>query len=185
MAMIDIKCTESISQIPKSQYTVYQNDKLYLGCNSQICLFFELPLFIFLNQIKSARLILFKIPLQEPICLDTRNNRYTVYPFLDFFSVYGHCYETPQVVDNLSIEYKDQIEKSYTEVDITEIVKAWIDQSLENKGILLRADPLAAYLAYASNRYKIRGMHPILRITLDGVNFPMHVAPCAVDIGTP
>ncbi len=180
MAIIDIKCTESISQIENSQYTVYQNDKLYLGCHSQICLFFELPLFVFMNQVKTAKLILFKVPLQETICLGTKNNRCTAYPLLDFFSVYGYCYEALQVDHSLSIEYQDQIEKSYTEVDITKIVNAWADQTLENKGLLLSANSLWTYLAYASNRYKFEGMHPMLRITFDGINCPLNVAPCIV-----
>jgi hypothetical protein len=183
MSYIDVPCQESVSLIKGSKCPLYIQDKLYLGYNFETYLFFGLPPAAFFGRVKQARLILFKIP---PGVIEAssipKSNRYVLWPLLDFFSLYSNWYRPPETDGSLRLDYEDRADMSYTEIDITEIAKAWIRQNPENKGLLLAGVPNARSLTYASDQYKTPGMRPMLRLTYEGVSQPTSVAPCTVEI---
>ncbi len=163
--------------------SAYQSDKLRLGDRFQTYLFFELPPPVFFSPLKTARLILFKIPLyaaKSPLM--PQGDRYSVCPLLDFFSVYSDWYAPVRIDDSLCMDYEDQVWSSSTQIDITEIAAAWIGERLENKGLLLTGYPNARPVAYASDRYETAGMRPMLRLTYAGTTRPLSAAPCTVGI---
>jgi hypothetical protein len=75
---------------------------------------------------------------------------------------------------------------SYTEVDITKIVKDWADNKIENKGLMLTGNDNSQYVSYASDRYEIMGMRPMIRMIYEGkeICLPLSVAPCEVKVNS-
>jgi hypothetical protein len=183
MGYMDLTCRKSISLMKGIKYSEYISDKLYLGYKYEIYLFFEIPPVAFCSRIKKARLILFKIPLNVIKSSSVpRSNQYSIYPLLDYFSIYSLCYAHPRADDGLRVDYKDRACISYTEIDITTIAEAWLEERLENKGLLLNSAPNARRLAYASDTYKTIGMRPTLRLTFEGITWPLSAAPCTVEV---
>ncbi|WP_304341228.1 hypothetical protein [Metaclostridioides mangenotii] len=167
MSLIDLKCQESICFSKDCNYINKENENLLLGhsdyCDYLIYLYFDLLPCSFLKDIKQAKLILFKLPpkLRNQIYYRNQCAYYSVYPLMDFFSIYSRCLdiEYSQVVN-----FEDKHCCSYSEVDITSIVKTWIDEAVENKGLLLTGNIDTRIITYASDRYRIKGMQPRLRL---------------------
>jgi hypothetical protein len=183
MGYIDLNCWESVSLLNGSACGANTGDKLHVGCNFETYLFFELPSAAFCSRLITARLILFKIPMNSdevhttPWC-----NQYRVYPLLDFLNIYGNCYTPPRTDDNLRVDYQDQPCTGYADIDITEIVRAWLNKNPENKGLLLNGAPNAHLLSYASNKFETAGMRPMLRLTYEYFDEPLCAAPCTVKV---
>ena len=174
---------EAVSLISGAKCSAWKNDPLRIGCNFTTYLFFELPPAVFLNPVKRARLILFKMPMNViEIPSAFWSNQYSVYPLLDFFSVYSGWYIPPRFDDSLRVDYEDQACISYTEIDITAIVAAWSQERMENKGLFLTGAPNGRQLMYASDQYETAGMRPRLRLTYEEISRPLSAAPCTVEI---
>ncbi len=183
MAYMDLPCCKSICLPNDIEYNTSKNEILYIGCSFETYLFFKLPPAAFLNPLKSARLILFKVPLNTAENFSIpKSNYYSIYPLLDFFSIYTNWYRPPEIDAGLGLDFKDIPCISYTEIDITTIVKAWLNEKPENKGLLLTSAPNARLMAFASNQYNRAGMRPILRLTYMGISQPLGMAPCTVRV---
>lgn len=180
---MDLPCSKSSNLVRGVKGLSCISKKLYVGCNYEICLFFGLPPTHLLQTIRSAKLVLFKVPSgMLRFSSTTPSNRYSVCPLLDFFSIYSNCHARPQTDDCLTVEYEDNNFIGCTEIDITEIVEAWIRGAPENKGLLLTAAPDAWQLAFASDQYEVGGMRPMLRLMYEGAPNPLSVAPCVVTV---
>lgn len=181
MGLLDVACSESVSVMERTRCSVYDGDILYIGYPFQTYLFFELPTSVFVTPLVSARLILFQIPMQ---CAgySTQSIQYQVAPLLDFFTIYQGYYAPPRVDERLQVEYQSQPGVGTSEIDVTEIVTGWINNTPENKGLLFTGEPYSGYLTYASQRYGIAGMRPRLRLVYDGFSWPLRIAPCTVDL---
>ncbi len=190
MSLVDLMCQESIYITEECYYNDKDNERLLLGkdyCKSYLVyLFFEIPSCYYGNSLTEARLILFKLlqTNQNNTKLKKQHMRYRVGPLLDFFSIYT-CNYSPVCIDNNQVvTFKDECCCSYTEIDITQMVKMWIEGKTENKGLLLSGNRNASLIIYASNRYKIEGMQPRLRLVYDEPSFckPLSFVPCTVTV---
>lgn len=183
MNSIDLPCLESVSLINGMRCCPQKQDNLQVGYNLITYLYFELPPAVFFTPVKEARLILFKIPvngMENPSA--SWHSLYAAYPLLDFFSVYSSWYMPPGVQEDLRTDYEDQPYRSYTEIDMTAIAAAWIEEKLENKGLLLMGAPYARQLVYASGEHEIPGMRPRIRLTFEGPAKPLSAEHCIVEI---
>lgn len=162
--------------------TEYIDGKLRVGFNFNTYLYFEIPPLAFMGQIERASLILFKIPIntgQEPAHL--QRGGYCICPLMDFFSAYSNWFLPPRSDESLCCQYEDHLRMSYTQIDVTQIVRAWIRNDPENKGLFLTASPDVRPIVYASDRYVLPGMRPFLRLTYSGFAPPLSVAECTVE----
>lgn len=177
MSCVDITCEESFSMVSGKHYPACVDDKLRVLRGFTTYLNFAFPLAAFMGCVENARLILYKIPMNGRQAHPAmQNNRYSVCPLLDFFSIYGNWYRPTAVDHRLCVLFEDQICVSYTEVDVTEIVRSWALNMPENKGLLLNAAPNARPVLYASNRYRVAGMRPFLRLSYSGITPPLSAA---------
>lgn len=171
MSLIDIKCQEAICITKDYQYINMEKKRLFLGHNCYhdylIYLYFDLYSYYCYGDLKEAKLILFKIPSKSSenrSCYKGKQNKYSLYPLLDFFNIYGYKFEEPNIDPNLRVNFDDEKLCGYTEIDITNIVKMWIKGDVENKGVLLIGDKYSRIITYACHRYFILGMRPMLRL---------------------
>lgn len=191
MNIIDIKCQDSVNSSLNCCHLELPKDPLRLGSHNQIYLFFNLPVFINSRQIDEARLILYKSPpFGEGDCnAESEENKYYLFPLTDYFSIYSCMFSMPAIDRGRRVVFNNDNCKSYTEIDVTDIVKAWLDLSLENKGLLLAGSKNAQCVFYESNRCDITGMHPTLRLICSGIGpFPtpaLNCADCNVTINRP
>lgn len=171
MSLIDIKCQESICITKDYQYINMEKKRLFLGHNSYhdylIYLYFDLYSYCCYGDLKEAKLILFKIPtksLENRSYYKDKPNKYSVYPLLNFFNIYGDSFEELNIDSNLRVNFEYEKLCSYTEIDITIIAKKWIKGEVENKGFILIGDEYSRIITYASQRYGVLGMRPLLRL---------------------
>ncbi len=188
MSLLDLECQKSVSSSKDCLYIDGNKEYLRLGCDYQIYLSFSFPPYSCLKYLKQAKLILFKIPAQFfGVQTTDKCDHYSIYPLLDFFSPYS-CIFTPPAIDFSRKEtFEDNECSSYTEADITPIVKAWINEEVENKGILLTGNLETRLITYASDRYIIKGLHPFLRLNYVETDLcqPYSTTPCTIEINTP
>ncbi|MFA9464301.1 MAG: DNRLRE domain-containing protein [Velocimicrobium sp.] len=185
MSVLDIKCDNAVSSTKNCCCMEKNKGYLRLGCEYQIYVSFNLPSYSYLESLKEARLILFKIPMQgRDNLVDKECNDYSVYPLLDFFSNYSCMYLPPQLDFSRKKSFVDKECVNHTEVDITDIVKAWIHEEIENKGLLLTGKDDTRGITYASDRYSINGMRPMLRLIYEDVSIchPLTMIPCTIEI---
>lgn len=173
MSLMDLECKESIYMAQGGCYNAKDKKHLLLGevCRNQyfIYLFFPLPSCMCIRHLKQARLILFKMP-QEDRAYSGANEvggQYYVGPLVDFFSIYSDQYGGLVIEDSQVVIFKDTYCCSYTDIDITSIVKSWLEEKIENKGLLLYGSRDASLLTYASSRYSIEGMRPRIRLVYE------------------
>jgi hypothetical protein len=187
MSLIDLKCQESICFSEDCNYINTENENLLLGrsdyCDYLIYLYFDLIPCLFSKEIKQAKLILFKLPpkLRNRIYYRNQNVKYSIYPLMDFFSIYNCC---PNIEYNQIVNFEDRQCFSYSEIDITPIIKSWIDEEIENKGLLLMGNKYARIITYASDRYRIIGMQPRLRLIYEEKDIcpPLKMTTCNVEV---
>lgn len=183
MAYMDLHCSTSFNLKDRADICSCSRDILYLGCGYGIYLTFELPPLVFLNTIKDAKLRLFKIPSKlTGFSFRPKSSIYSICPTLEYYNFYNNWYEQPEIDSELIVDYVDQACMGYTEIDITVIVRAWIESNPENKGLLLTGARNGPFLAYASEVHEIVGMRPTLRLTYENFNRPLSVAPCIVKV---
>jgi hypothetical protein len=185
MSIMDLKCQESVSSF--RNYCNYYKDKnyLYLGGDYNTYLSFPLPPYSFIKHLKQAKPILYKIYAQY-ITAQTKYDsaQYDVYPLLDFFNYYICRFAPPAVDDNRVETFTDHGCCGYSEVDITRIVKSWIHEEIENKGLVLKGHNNAKFITYASDCYDIQGMRPILRLVYEENSIcpVLSTAACTVEV---
>lgn len=184
MSILDLQCQETANTSLTCQFCNINKDYLLLGNGFQIYLFFELPPYPYIKNLKQATLILFKTGTNCPSMETTDFVHYNAFPLLDYFSAYI-CKFTPPAKDyTKKITFTDRSRQAYTEIEMTGIVKSWIDEELENKGLLLTGKKETPLLTYASELYDIKGMRPMLRLIYKDYVIcpPLSVAPCIVDV---
>lgn len=182
-----MNCEKSFSASPSCIFSCNDKNLLFLGNTYQVYLYFGMPSCTGPANLTQAKLVLFKIPIGDPRNqTGCHHNQYCAYPLLDFFSVYNCMYAPPKTDESLRGVFHDHPCSSYSEIDITDIARAWKNDSLENKGILLTGDECTRCIAYASDRYEIPGMRPMLRLTYDTTELcrPLSVSPCIVEVNT-
>jgi hypothetical protein len=183
VSYVDLTCRESVSLLNGNFFYKNRSDHLHLGCGFITYLFFELPLPSFIGRLEKAELVLYKIPADtNELPYSPECDRYFIYLLLDYFNIFGNCYEPPRIDECLGVEFIDHARIGYDDVDITKIVEAWLGSGPENKGLLLTGTPDARRLVYASDRFEAPGMRPMLRLTYEGVTRPLNVAPCTVEV---
>lgn len=183
MKYIDLACRESVSLTNDMRCGESDSQTLRIGCNWSVFLYFEIPSEAFFFHIKEARLVLFKLPVRcaQTPCIQ-QGTWYYACPLLEYFSIYGSRYAPPGIDDSLCLYYTDCADAAYTEIDVTEIARAWLKGEPENKGVLLSGVTGAPQLVYASERHGVEGMRPFLRLSYEGVVQPLSTAPCTVKV---
>lgn len=187
MPIIDLKCRYSFA-FSALGCQGCQQEAHFLGHDGRICLFFDLPADPGACILQKAVLVLFKLPyISGTECAGHSVSQYVLYPLLDFFSVFGSMFSPPAVDLGRRVCFQDISSRSYTEIDITQIVKDWSDGKLENRGILLAGSPDSPCLYFASNRYQIFWMRPIIRMTYRKIETSqaLRSVPCEVKIKSP
>ena len=182
MKVIDIKCQDSINSSLNCCHLEGPKDPLHPGRYNQIYLFFNLPAFLEPRQIDCAKLILYKAPPfgRRDENAQCEENRYYLFPLLDYFSVYSCKFCKPAIDTCRRVVFYNDYCKSYTEIDITSIVKDWLDFNIENKGLLLVGSGHSECVFYESNRSDFVGMRPTLRLFCSGISpFPTPTLACA------
>lgn len=176
MSLIDLECRESIYIAQEGYYNAKDRKHLLLGevCRNQylIYLFFALPSYTCIRYLKQARLILFKIPQEDRDYRAAYGSigQYYIGPLMDFFSIYNSQYGGLAIEESQVITFKEVHCCSYTEIDITTIVRSWLEGKIENRGLMLYSDKEASLLKYASSRYSVEGMRPRIRLFYDDFN---------------
>lgn len=186
MSIIDIRCYESTSSTNDCCCLNKNKESVFIGNDFVTYLYFNLPISAYSNHLKQARLILFKLPEH---CIDNQtayqNTQYSIYPLLEFFNIYSCMFSAPEIDCKQRIIYEENdCCCSYIEIDITSIVNEWIGNRIENKGLRLEGNKNTRLITYASDKYPIEGMRPLLRLIYDGYETcqPLSSAECTVEV---
>lgn len=176
MSILDVYCRNSI---------VFTNND-YCEGEVNICvgkldgycywstLFFELsqiPNNIYLNE---ATIILFKIPISVGQCCyyGEKGNKYEMAPLINYASPYTYRYHELHTEELLKQTFEVTPQSAYTEIDITNIVKSWLNEELENKGLLLTGDKSSKLIVYGSELDSNLALRPFLRIKYEKGHLP-------------
>lgn len=184
MSAIDIEARDSFSYPSDCRCPGIQMESVYMGHQKSIYLFFALPTFLSALLLR-ARLILFKIPtFSDPGSPADQATRYTMYPLLEPFSFFNGLYSAPAIDCGRCVSFPNLPCLSYTQLDVTQIVRSWIGGEPENHGLLLTGSLDSPYVFYASNRYPIAGMRPTLRLIFADKPQPcgLRTVPCEVAV---
>ena len=188
MSLIDVKCEESFYLTNDCCYIKNEPHNLLLGhdCTNDysIYLHFNLPPYYYLQNLKQARLLLFKLAFSN---CQNQDAKYNICPLLDFLGFY-YCTDSIPAIDNSrKVTFQDSDCSVYTEIDITSIVKSWIKEDIENKGLLISGNDCSHIIDYASSQYAIKGFRPMLRLIYDDNIYcePLSTTPCDIDIDSP
>lgn len=198
MSIMDLTCKDSISYSKRCNKDI-DGDSLYLGsyyrCNYLICLYFALPRYSFLQKLKKASLILYKMPEDHDERRRYRRynkneqyknykDQYIVCPLEDYFSAYSSDFSIPDPDFDRKQEFRDIIHSCFTEIDITDIVKDWINEEIENRGLILLGKKDSHLITYASKKCSISRMCPTLRLIYEekGFGHGYITIPCEVGV---
>ncbi len=199
MSILDLMCKDSVSFSNNRCNTKINNTILHLGGHHKYlsCLYFDFPPYSCLKNLKSAKLILFKHPMSQYKTFDSKcdyrgkcdchvgcNRHYIVSPLLEFFSAYSCLYSVPKADFSKKMKFDDDVSLCYTEIDITEIVKEWIDDNMENKGLMLIGNDSNKLISYASEKNDIPRMCPIIRLIYkeNTCCWGLSSTPCVVEV---
>ena len=198
MSLMDLTCKDSISYSKRCNKDI-DGDILYLGnyyrCNYLICLYFALPRYSVLQKLKKASLVLYKLPEDHNDCRRYKRynkheqckkykDKYIVCPLEDYFSAYSRDFSIPDPDFDRKKEFRDTIHSCFTEIDITDIVKDWINEEIENRGLILLGRKDSHLIIYASKKCSISRMCPTLRLIYEekGLGHRYITIPCEVDV---
>ncbi|WMI81965.1 DNRLRE domain-containing protein [Anaerotignum sp. MB30-C6] len=191
MSVIDLQCFESMC-VSKNSQNIYTNRKIlslgqYYGDQYIIYLYFHLLPQYYIEHLEQAKLILYKIP--SVYGRGTTNiprqqtEQYKILPLLDYFSCYSNMYTPPQLDVSRECVFQSDESRAYEEIDITDLVNDWSNQDLENKGMMIQGNNDSAFLQYASDKYDVLGMRPVIRMTYQSsVCPPMSMNQCSVQV---
>lgn len=164
MSILDLSCRESVCTRKEGCNVFGCMETLQLGLEYQIYLSFDLPPDYYIKYLEQAKLVLFKIPTKCMTSEETEEESYEIYPLLDYFSTYPCFYDPPAVDEERKVQLIDSEHCSYSEADITSLVKAWLNHEIENKGLMLTGSEAERVITYASDCYERKGMRPMLRL---------------------
>jgi hypothetical protein len=185
MSTIDSQCGYSFSFPPHSALPVKNAGIISVGGGYQAFIYLEIPPCIGLNSLKQARLILFKVPGGEIRCFpEEMCGWYAAYPLLDFYSEYGRLYAPPRIDQGLGASFSIAPNRCDAEIDVTRIASAWLNGSLENKGLMLTGAADARRADFGSFRNESAGLRPMLRLVCDEVTIcqPFAARCCTVHV---
>lgn len=189
MSILDIVCKNSISY-SKDCCKTENCCLLYLGGSQNFisCLYFDLPTNINIEDIKNVKLILFKYTFIEnsqiKYCRNKHEFLYCVAPLLDFFSPFSCQYSLPKADYKNKSFFTNNKKLSYIEIDITEIVKSWMTNKIENRGLLLVTNNNYDVLSFVSEKTCMPKTQPFIRLILKNKinNSKLKSIPCKVNI---
>ncbi|KPU42425.1 hypothetical protein OXPF_42100 [Oxobacter pfennigii] len=192
MSVIDLRPQSAFNYSTDSFYREKPKQSLLLGYEKIIYLFFNWPLWLCKCVLLKAKLILFKLPydtcnMGKVTSKKNTKAHYTLYPLLEVFNVCG-CMHTPPAVDlSRCVTFENSYRRSYTEIDVTQIVQDWSNDTLENNGFLLMGKDNSPYIFYASSQHRISEMRPMLRLTCKYAErfCTLQTVPCDVKISKP
>lgn len=169
MGSIDIKCEKNIVFSHKSREGVAQCN-IKVGTEKSLkywsYLYFDVSGIPSSKELIEASLVLFKVPTKINIEDDDKNNKliYSIMPTIDYVSKYSYFYNNTIKVENrLLIDFVVEKDLGYVEIDITEIVKKWTRNELENKGLLLMGRNKSCYMEMGGCQYNSIG-YPFLKV---------------------
>jgi len=199
MNVLDLTCKNSVSF---SQNRKKSSQTLYVGGVEDFisCLYFEIPPHIYGKVIESARLILYKYPVSafeqynskygaaykcSAPCDDSHDDccpaNLIVCPLLEFFSKYSPCYSIPRTDAGKTVICPIEERLCYTEIDISQIAKQWIQNTLDNRGLLLKGCCTDRIVSYASEKEPDGGLRPTMRLTYRDPG-QLSCVPCIVSV---
>lgn len=164
MRFMDIRCQQSITF---SKYAMQPEEQL-IQIGKKVhdvywsYLYFDLN-FEKVQSIHHAQMILYKVPENKVQRHKKINKKIAIIPTKDYMSVYSYEYGNPRFVTALTTTCTINEALAYTVIDITEIVKAWFEMQIENRGILLTSKIPNMYVQYAP-AHKTKAASPFLRI---------------------
>lgn len=172
MNYIDIACTKSITF---SKYCMGENNQLLQigewGTNVYWSyLYFDLNVAHIhpIDENDEVQLILYKIPHYKTACQEEHEDeavkKLVIMPTTVYMSPYTYYYDTPHLMPSLMKECEVNRRSAYTVIDITKIVKAWLEGEIENKGIVIFNKNAYMYVQYASSTNKLKELRPFLHI---------------------
>ena len=85
----------------------------------------------------SAKLILFKVA----DFININSVKFSVYPLCDYFSSFTTFKNPCKINPTLKHDFKPFTKNAVIEIDITDIVSKWMDNSLPNKGLVIVGNP--------------------------------------------
>ena len=161
-------------------------DILILGGGRTVSLFFNAGGAPAGSPLLQAKLLLFQIPCGPVRASGSGSGQYALYPLLEPIGTYSPLFAAPAIDFGRGVLFSNPRFQSCTEIDVTSIVRAWFDGSLENNGLLLMGLGSAPCVFFAAGRYRVTGMRPTLRLTFAGEGTRvLESASCEVKILTP
>ncbi|MGL4800232.1 MAG: DNRLRE domain-containing protein [Cellulosilyticaceae bacterium] len=124
--------------------------------------------------ISSAIITLFKIPTsyEKHVVLNA-----TCIPTLEYMTPYTYCYNSPSLAREFTTPFFITPNMSYTEIDVTTIVQAWVSGTLPNKGLLLFQDHFDALVHFGAASNPVPSLQPVLDITIATTPAPPIIKP--------
>lgn len=170
MPYIDLRCRESAYIPNECTNAITGRDRLMLGGNYKTYLFWDLQSYSYAKKVKQASIILYKIPTEynSACCQCDQESQYEIYPLLNYFSIYCARYNQPEIDTKLEVQFQQEEQASYLKIDITKIVEKWLNQDLDNKGLLIEGCDNLNILTIASSSNRSKIVHPRLIIRYDG-----------------
>lgn len=168
MGNIDLRCESIYKVSPKrcgnegcygtigfgrsycSDYLTY----MYFGLSS-------LPDYIHIN---SATLVLFNRPDCTRCLNDCGDGEYEVTPLIEYFNCAMSDYYLPRAKKDLRQVFRASATQPTIEINMTKIVSKWVDQSLDNKGIVIEGYNCSPLIICNGNTDEVESLKPFLRV---------------------
>ena len=176
MSQIDLRNIDSFILNERCKIIEEAEELLYIGRGVSSTLYIDLSGLKGITHIINAKLILFTVPLNNRYKLHDKME-YSIAPLLDFINVYDECYTWPKIDDTNEIAFEIDKKQSYIEVDVTTIVKKWMSNELENKGVCIKGHSEYSCVGFAGNLFEVKHMHPFLRVQYESCEqglYPIH-----------
>jgi len=164
------------------------------------CLYFKIPPYIYGKEIENARIILYKYPVPvyemyhskcgaaykcgvpiDDVHDDCCPASLSVCPLLEFFSKYSPCYSIPLSDSGKTVTCQIDERLCYTEIDISQIAKQWIQNTIDNRGLLVTGCCTGRIVSYASEKEPDWGLRPVMRLTYRDLS-ELSSVPCIVKV---
>lgn len=186
MSTVNVTVQDSLSFPAGRRAGMQPQDILTLGGGRTASLFFNPAGFYAAPPLLQAKLLLFQISCGIIRASGSGSGQYALYPLLEPLGAYSPLFAPPAIDFGRGVVFSDPRFQSCTEIDVTSIVRAWFDGSLENNGLLLMGLGSAPGVFFAAGHYRVVGMRPALRLTFAGEGTRvLESASCGVKILTP
>lgn len=169
MQTIDIAGIKGMN-ILNNCHTYAPNDgQLLLGQGYAIFLSFLLPAGVMREGVRSATLNLYKTTFYKESCR-CYNQYYTVYPLLHERQPHSERFCAYAIDGNRKTFFLGE-EGYQTNIDVTEIMNAWIDEGDREGKLLLVDDYNSNLICYAATDYQISHMRPSISLLCENFYF--------------